>query len=153
MKKAEISCWSSNDGEYLFRGNCFENELLEWFEECKKYSEKDKWYLLLTKHLKEHKGKNHPQDILDEIFREKISIDFDFADKLKLFDIIEAECFIADGELGDAILQLCVMAELRFIVSKRCFTTTESITINFEVCNEDYDYQCHKALITQTIKS
>lgn len=153
MKKAEIFCWSSNDGEYLFRGTCFEEELLKEFQYCGEmdFCKKDKWYITLYEHLKTEKGKQHDQDILDTVFIEKISLDYEFAEKLNLFDIVDAECFTADGELGDAMLQLCVMADMRFIVARKFYTGKETIKIDFEVCHCDRDYDCHKALITQTI--
>ena len=154
-KKADISCWSSNHGQFLSRGECFEEELLKKFQSCSEmnFYKNDKLFMILYKHLKTEKGKQHDQDILDTIFREKISIDYEFAEKLNLFDIVDAECFNADGELGDAILQLCVMADMRFIVSRKFYTGKETVKIDFEVCHCDSDYDCHKALITQTFKS
>ena len=153
IKKASINCWSSNEGEYLFKGNCFENDLLELFKECKEDSSKEDWYILLENQLEIKKSENHPQDILDGIFRNNVSIDFDFSDKLKMFDILLVGCFISDNELGKAILELCDYSGHRFIVSKKYYTTTETIKIHFEVCHEDFDYDLYKALITQSIKS
>ena len=155
MKKAVIFCRSSNFGEYLLNGNCFEEELLNEFKSCAKmnFCKNDKWFITLYEHLKTEKGNQHCQDILYTIFREKISIEYDFAEKLHLFDIVNAECFNADGELGYAILQLCAMADMRFIVSRKHYTGKETIELDFEVCCCDSDYDCHKALITQSIKN
>ena len=150
MKTAEIVCRSNNDGQYLFMGVSFEEELLKEFQS---YSEMKyiKWVIDLDAQLKTEKGKRHPQDTLNIIFIEKVSLDFDFAEKLNLFDIVEGPCFTADGELGDAILQLCISAEMRFIVARKYYTTKETIRIEFEVCHSDSDWDCQKALITQTI--
>ena len=154
MKKVEMFCRSSNYGEYLFSGNCFEEELLKVFQGCVKMDlcKNDKWFITLYEHLKKGKWNQHYQDILYIIFKEKISIEYDFAEKLHLFDVVNAECFNADGELGDAILQLCIMADMRFIVSMKHYTGKETIELDFEVCHCDSYYECHKALITQSIK-
>jgi hypothetical protein len=77
-------------------------------------------------------------------------LDNDFAEKLNLFDILDVECFTADGELGDAMLQLCETADIRFIVSRKIYTGKETMQIDFEVCAFERDYDCHKAMITQT---
>ena len=154
MKKVEIYCWSSNDGEYLYEGNLFEEELLKEFESCGKsdFRKKEKWYISLYEHLKTADGEMHKQYILDRIVIDKMSLDYEFAEKLNLFDIVDVDCFTADGELGEAIFNLCISAELRFIVARKIYTGKETMQIDFEVCNIESENDCHKALITQTIK-
>lgn len=152
MKKVDIFCWASGDGKFLSIGDCFEEALLKEFETLSDFFKKEKWYIVLSEHLKT-KGSLHAQDFFGEKFREKISLDFKFAKGLNLFDIVDAECFTADGELGMAIIQLCVMSDMRFIVSRKYYLTKETVKIDFEVCHTDSDYECHKALITQTLEN
>ena len=94
----------------------------------------------------------HKQYILDRMVIDKMSLDYEFAEKLNLFDIVDVDCFTADGELGEAIFNLCISAELRFIVARKIYTGKETMQIDFEVCNIESENDCHKALITQTIK-
>lgn len=150
--KAYIQYFSSAKGEYLFRGHCLGQELLIVVEELKKYCEQEKWYYLLKKELEDKKYELRQQDILDKILRENVSIDFNFAYKLHLFDCLEPECLIGEGELGNAIIELCSRANLIFIVNKRNYSTKDEIWIHFEVCHEDFQFDCHKALMTHTIK-
>jgi len=153
MDKKVVSffCWSSNDGEYLFKGNCFEEELLKEYEECLKanWCKNEKWLSLLINEV--NKGGKHAQDILDEIFRENTKLHYSFSEKLNLFDIIEVECFASKNEIGDAIIHLCGLCGMRFIVSRKGYRSINEMWIDFEVCHEDYDHDCHKALVNQSI--
>ncbi|RUP38246.1 MAG: hypothetical protein EKK63_12765 [Acinetobacter sp.] len=151
-KNATFFCYSGNKGEFLFRGNCFEEELLLTFQNCEKhdYSE-DKWFNILQEKLNTKETKHHDQDILDQIFRENVTIDYEFAEKLNMFDFITSDCFNGIGELGESILGLCKESEMRFIVSRRMYTGKQEIYIDFEVCHSDYENQCLKALIKQEI--
>ena len=153
MKSTENFCYASNNGKYLSQGNCFANELHKVFEECSKdeYFNSDEWFLLLSKQLTS-KEEWQKQDTLQSIFTKSLSLDYDFVDKLNLFDVIAIDCFDAIGKLGEAIFELCIYAELRFIVSKKYYINKDNIKVNFEVCHCDSEYECHKALITQTIK-
>lgn len=154
MKKAEMYCWASNNGQYLFNRNSIEDELLKEFRDCSDYFKSDEWFILLENLLKTEKDQHpnyHPNAVFDKLFREKIILDYEFAEKLSLFDILDSECFTPDGRLGDGILQLCGMADLRFIVARKYYKGKEIIQIEFEVCHTDYERDCHKALITQTI--
>lgn len=155
IKKAYTSFLSSDNGKYL--GNtsidyCFEEYLLNVFKFREKYIKEYKWFLLLSKNFKKQEGVISAGDIIYETFVHKVSIDFDFAEKLKLFDFVSAQCFIADDKLTDAMLELCAYSSLVFIVSRRSYLTTDEIRIDFEVCHQDCENECLKSLITQTIK-
>ncbi len=154
MRNTEIQCWSSNNGEFLFEGQSFDETLLLQFQSCceMSYTKNDKWVNLLKNRLKnKEEGEHNDQNVLYAIFTRLISIDYDFAKSLSLFDILDSECFTAKDELGDALIQLCVMADLTFIVTRKKYTSKESIAIDLEVCHCDYDRDCQKALITQSI--
>ena len=146
-------CWSHDDGKYLLNGDCFENELLRQFKECLEYNayNGDDWVITLNNHLKQEKGSMHEQDILNAIFIEKISLDFDFAEKLNLYDVLSIDCFTETSKLGSAIRELCSVANSTFIVSKKHYTSKEVIRIDFEVCHFDNVNECHKALIKQQL--
>ena len=147
LKEVSWFVWAMEDGKFLIRGTCFEGELLEEYKELKKsgYFKEAKWMKLLEKEI--NKGEKHPQDVLDEIFNDNVSLDFDFAKELKQYDIIKAECFTQKNELGAAILQLIVMADSHFIIHRREFESKNNLKLHFEVCHGDSEFECHNELI------
>ena len=147
--KASMDFWSSNDGEYLLNGNCFENELLKEFNYWNKAPNRLGYILILDKYLQSRKGEYHDQDLLRNLFHstnEDIVIDFNFAKSLNIFEVIYPNCFTCKTEAGKALIELSY--DLRFIVSKKNYITKENINIEFEVCHADYVNDCHKSLIT-----
>ena len=146
MNKVNIWCWAHNKGENLYRGNCFENALLEELEENKKYFVDDKNFKLLFAKLEELKGTQHPQDILDTIFRDNVTIDFNFARQLKLYDIINADCFCSETDIGKALIYLMWVADLRFVLYMRNWSSTNELTVEFELTHCDNEREVHLKL-------
>lgn len=153
MKKAEIYICSTFHGKYLYKGDSFEEEMLKEFEYILKDEDLRDDEMVLT--IKEYLEKNklsHPQDVLFNIFCDEVGLNPDFSQKLNLFDILHSECFVSNTKIGNALIQLCSSAELRFIVARKYYLDANTIKIEFESCNEDKDMDCHKALITQKSK-
>jgi len=144
MNNVTIWFLAHNDGENLYRGNCFENALLEELEYTKKHFADDKDFKLLFATLKELKRpRHHPQDILHDLFREHVTIDFEFAKQLKLYDIINPNCFCSETEIGKALISLIDIADLRFILYMRNWSATNEISIDFEVTHCDFEREVH----------
>ena len=146
MNKVDIWPFAHNDGENLFRGDCFENALWEELESSKKYTPNKHFQLLFDK-LEELKGNRSPQDILEILFHENVNIDFEFAKQLKLYDIICPDCFYSQTDIGQALIYLLNFASLRFVVSVKEWHATNHMTVEFEMAHWDYVKKLHKELI------
>ncbi len=145
--KVNIWCWAHNHGENLFRGDCFEAALLEELEEAKKHHADNEGLKLLFKKLEELEGTHHQQDILDNLFNDHVTINFEFAKQLKLYDILNADCFFSETDIGKALVWLMRTADFRFVLYMRNWSATNEITVEFEITHSDYEREVHSKLI------
>jgi hypothetical protein len=137
MNQVNIWCWTSNGGQYLYRGDCFENALLEELKKTKEYFANDKKFKLLFAKLEELKGTNTPQDILDTLFQNNVTMDFEFAKQLKLYDVITPDCFYSETEVGKALIYLMDFAEFSLVLYFRKWHATDGISLEFELAHQD----------------
>jgi hypothetical protein len=133
MNKVNIFCWAHNNGENIL-GDCFENFLWEELKyNQKKHGDLNEFKLLFDEI---EKSKQHPQDVLNYRFRENVTLDFEFAKQLRLHDVLCAECFSSNTEIGRALINLIVRSEIRFILFLRYWNSTNEITVEFELSSD-----------------
>lgn len=150
MGKTIFHCYTRDNGEDLFRGNSFESALLEELEEMKTYFSDKKYVKILSEKLNELKGLQHPQKTLNSIFKNDLSLDFEFARQLKLYDVISANCFVSETEIGKALIEHIRYSDLYFILHDRFWSRTDIIEVEFDVAHADYLREARLRLIKGT---
>lgn len=146
LPKVKIWGWSHNDGEYLWRGDSFEEGLLMELEHYLTYYPDNADLRLLISKVEESE-RSVPEDFLFNLLITNLTLDFEFAKQLKLFDIITPTCFSTETAIGKALITLMEYADFRFILFRRNWDTMNEIEVEFEVCHMDYDREVHSALI------
>jgi hypothetical protein len=87
-----------------------------------------------------------------ELLTENISMDFDFAKELKLFDTISCNCLTYNNLIGKGLIEIMRYTDCIFIVSKRRFMFTDLLDIELSVCHIDFESDLHDYLIGTTNK-
>lgn len=138
MQECFFNVYSFGRDESFYRGDCFENALLEELENSKEYDADNESNKLLFKEIENGNKRCHPQDLLDELFRKNVFIDYDFAKTLNLYDVLSAKCFESNNKIGKAIIKLMDWVGFKFILYSKEFYDKESFTFDFDVCHTDF---------------
>lgn len=146
MNQVIIWCWTYNGGENLYRGDCFENALLEELKKSKEYFADDEKFKLLFAKLEELKSTESPQDILYTLFLDNVTMDFEFAKQLKFYDVISADCFCSETDVGNALIYLMEYAAFSFVVYFKKWESTNQISFDFVVTHEDNEKEVYLSL-------
>jgi len=136
MGKVNKYVRAHGNSENLRIGDCFENNLFEEFQIHKKNRKENQHFKLLSAKLKKRPNSDYtPKDELEILFSENIFIDFEFAKRLQLFEIISADCFFSRNDIGEALIFLMSdnICNLRFILYEKHWETTDEISLYFEV--------------------
>jgi hypothetical protein len=159
MKNVKVCLWVLEDGKWLSREKSFEELLQKSFFDYE--SKNEKWYISLSKLLRKTQKEDvkrypnqdcdkeeHYGDMLTTLFNE-LSMNYDFAKDLNLFDIVSADYFIGEHFLVEAFEYFLYYH--RFIVFQKSYQEQETIKICFQVCHEDYVFSCHQAVMRHEI--
>jgi hypothetical protein len=141
-KEVTVWCWV-HDTDNLYRGDSFESALYEELLDTKKYNSDDKDFMLLFAKLEELKDTQSEGGIMYDLFRDNITLDFDFTKDLRLFDIMRANCFYSETEIGKALIHLIEHAELEFVLCNRSWYETNKLVLEFEMTHCDYSREVH----------
>lgn len=147
MNKVAIYCGAMNEGEFLFRGECFEENLWLELKILNSHSPENEQVKLIFSEVDKFKSNGHPQDILYSIFYNNVTLCFDFAKNLNLFDIIGFGCFSSDTEIGKAMIYLIECAELSFVVEAKYWGSPTELSIDFQTSGNDTHLELQKRLI------
>lgn len=147
MNKVRIYCGAMNEGEFLFRGECFEENIWLELQILNSHSSENEQVKLLVLEVDKFKSNKHPQDILYSIFYNNVTLCFDFAKTLNLFDIIGPGCFYSDTEIGKAMIYLIECAELSFVVEAKYWSSPMELSIDFQASGNDTHLELQKILI------
>jgi len=146
MSKVDI--WITDNKEFIFEGDSFESAMMHkinytYKNECKELK-------ILRDKIEEHKNEMHPEQIIGDIFYENVSIDFEFAKQLKLYDTISSECFKSETEIGKALIYILSNTPYLFtyILYQRNWQSTNEIYLEFLLTHIDYVKDIH-CLINQ----
>jgi small-conductance mechanosensitive channel len=152
MSYVNISCWTYNGGESLYKGDWFENALLEELKETKKFFADDEKFKLLFEKLEELKETDTPEEILGTLFQDNVTMDFEFAKQLRLFEVITPGCFHSETEVGKALIYLMDFADFSLVLSFRKWTSTDEIFLEFELAHRDTEEDVYLRLSKEKIK-
>lgn len=152
MNEVNIWCWTYNGGEFLYKGDCFANALLEELKATKKFFADDEKFKLLFAKLKELKKTDTPQDILETLFEENVTMDFEFAKQLRLFEVISSDCFYSETEVGEALISLMGFAGFSFVLSFKKWYGTDYLYLELEVAHRDTEEDVFLRLSKEKIK-
>lgn len=145
MKKVKVDCYSGRNGKFLVDADCFENKLyIELIQQKKDFPQNENFKHLFNLIENRH---GHPQDILKDIFRNDIYLDYDFANKLKLYDIVSKSCFKPKTIDGIALLELIKNTDLMFILYIREWISPNKLDLEFEAADREEYREAHKNLI------
>jgi len=146
MKKVDI--WITDNKDFLYEGDSFESAMMlkinyTYKNECKELK-------MLRDKIEEHKNEMHPEQIIGDIFYKNVTIDFDFAKKLKLYDTITSECFKSETEIGKALIYILSTTYYGFtyILYQRNWKSTNEIYLEFLLTHIEYVKDIH-CLINQ----
>lgn len=145
MKELTICFWSSEKGLYLYKkGSCFQLALLEELEKCKEFKNTDLSILRdeVTK-LKEIED-FYLEDLIDKLIADNLTLDWEFASQLRLFDIIKPECFETKTLIGKGIIELFIRSGYEFIFYARSWETAHHLNLHFEVYNDDFSWTVYR---------
>lgn len=154
--KPSVEYWFyvNSVGKYFLDASDFSAALSQEFLRClKDKEEKNAIYIQKIK-LAIENGKSNRysiDDILQDIFRDNVVLNYNFAKSLNLFDIVYLDCFVAKNRLGQAMIELCKNCSMIFLVSHKMYQQEDRIEISLEVCTESNHLDCHRALVTQSI--
>ena len=147
MSKVEITI--RENGDYLYD----DDESLECILLRKinspYYSELKEVKLVLQK-IKQLKDKKHPTCILYDLFYKNVSIDFQFAKDLKLYDNINHQCFTSKTKIGKALIHILsnTARGLQYILFLKTWQSADEISLEFILSHDDYVKDIH-CLINQ----
>ena len=140
IKQIEYWFWASDGGRYL-NGELdiveiILSEFICWKERDKKIK-KESIEIIEKGIKKESRFKGvHKGDVLEALFRHNVILDFDFAKSFNLYDIVYVDCFVAENELGEKMIELFRDCGFVFLVSKKNYHHTNHIELHFEVSYE-----------------
>lgn len=110
----------------LIKRYTFEEYILFELEEVKEsyldnrlFEEDSDLYQQLLKIVFE--SSEEPKDILYELFNEHVTINYDFAKSLNMFDVIQSTCLIPNTEIGRALIDFVGISDLSFIFYMRSY--------------------------------
>ena len=86
------------------------------------------------------------RESLSSIFFEYITLDFDFAKSLQLYDIIEAKCFKNEDVISNDLIELSDYCDLNFILHRRMFKDCNRLEIDFFACHQEDVWELHRRL-------
>jgi hypothetical protein len=150
MKKKEVQIFinSTTGAEFWYNGvDSLEGAIEKDLKSSIEYDTFTESGHRLLEKIKVQKVNLDTCDYLFEGFINTVTMDFNFASELKLFDIISGACFSSECELGKILVELVSDMEVSFIVNTREFLTPDRMRISFEVCHSDYDYDLKKLMI------
>ena len=153
MKKVNIWPWAHHEKKFLLKGDCFEENLLEQLKEEFEYykdrsdTEGYKYSNLLYAKLEELKDTGYPQDILHTLFMEHVTLDFEFARQLNLYDVLRGGCFISESDVGKALIYLICNSQNVFILYQKRWVSAEEISLEFEMTYTDWIPGVHAWLV------
>lgn len=143
MGEVKLSFLSNRNDYYLHDSDhCMTDALVKKLESFKKYHPKEAAVL-----YKAQIGK-HLEDTLYNIANDDLTIDFEFAKNLKLFDTLSVRCLKSDTKEGKCLIELIYSADLRFMVYKREWSDINTIELYLPVCHTDYEHRLHIDLIS-----
>jgi len=100
------------------------------------------------KKIRNKKDFNHPQDDLLDLFKETVKLDFDFARELKLFDVVEANCFTISSKIGDSFIEILKEEHMVFIVTRRNWISKNKLELYFEVAEYGDSFELSSMIIS-----
>jgi hypothetical protein len=110
-----------------------------------------RWIYILNSKVGKELDCNKIGSILYEMFDNNLKVDSKLANNLKLFDILSPHCFNENTDAEYAVKMLSVFSDLTFIVRRIKYLSVKEMEIDFEVCHGNFEYECHEALMAQTI--
>jgi len=144
MKKATIFCNSGYNGQYLKSGESLGASLLTLIEELREiesFKNDSKLKVLFDINTK---GIGTADSLFDT-FHDNVSIDYEFAKSLQLYDNIGSDQLYSDTEVGKGLVEL--IDSFRFILYKRSWEASNNLRLEFEVVQSEFEDEVHCKII------
>jgi len=153
MEEKKVKLWASAQKEYLHIGTYFEESL--WLEFCNDQKNGlSKYYNFiegLSKHLEKQERNHSNIDELFHIFITDLTLDFDFAKKLNIYDIIHPQLFQSPTDNGKHLIELIGCSDMEFILYKKEYYSENEIYLDFLSCHEDYKHELYNDLLNRKL--
>lgn len=145
----EVDFYCVGEERFLGGGVDFGDELLKALKHSMSSIDTKKmdWVIILNKHLNTEPTRNK-KDVLAGIFKDNTFLNYRFAKKLNIFDTINPRCFNSNDTLGSSIIELCINADIVFIVKCKYYAGENSISIDFQAVYDDLSSDFIQSLIT-----
>jgi hypothetical protein len=134
MYKVNIHDTCYHYGKYYYKGKNLEDSLLLYLKELNK---EDSHYKALLNKIEAHE--KDPETAMYQLFREHITMDFELAKNLNLYDVISFNCFYPETRIGKGLIDLIEYGEFVFILHRKFWNGTRDLTLNLESVHQDFE--------------